>query len=56
MSKTVKAYSAESNQDRIGAVLLRRRSNAAGTHQNRALRRQRTRGAIRLSLRREVLI
>lgn len=54
MSKTLKAYSAESNIDRIGHVLSRRRSGAAGPHQDRRLRRQRTRGAIRLNLRREV--
>ncbi len=56
MSKTIKAYSAESNVDRIGAALLRRRSGAAGPHQNRALRRQRTRGAVRLTLRKEALV
>lgn len=53
MSRTVKAYTAESNIDRIGAVLQRRRSNASGPHQNRAQRRQRTRSAVRHILRKE---
>ncbi len=56
MSKTMKAFSAESNVDRIGAVLERRRSGAAGIHQNRGFRRQRTRGAVRLTLRKEALV
>jgi len=55
MSKTSKAFSAESNIDRIERVLERRRSNAAGTHQNKGLRRQRTRNAIRLNLRKEAM-
>lgn len=32
MSRTIKAFSAESNIDRIGFVLGRRRSNASGFH------------------------
>lgn len=55
MSKTVK-FSPEANLDRIAAVLERRRSNTAGTHQNKAARRQRTRAAVRLALRKEVAV
>lgn len=54
MSKSTNAYSNESNRDRIGAVLERRRSNASGAHGDRRLKRQRTRAAVRLSLRREL--
>jgi hypothetical protein len=54
MSKTVKY--AESNIDRVDWALLRRRSGAAGPHQNKALRRKRTRGAVRLSLRKEAMV
>lgn len=56
MSKTQTAYSAESNVDRIGWALLRRRSNAAGPHANKGQRRQRTRGAVRLNLRKEAMV
>jgi hypothetical protein len=49
------AYSGESNRDRIEAVLARRRSNAAGPHADRRQRRQRTRSAVRLSLRKQAL-
>ena len=54
MSKTVK-FRPESNPDRVEWVLLRRSSNAAGVHQNKAQRRQRTRGAVRLHLRKEAM-
>lgn len=55
MSKTIK-FTSEANLDRVAAVLERRRSNAAGTHQNKAARRQRTRNAVRLSLRKEAMV
>ena len=50
MSKTVK-FRPESNPDRVEWVLLRRSSNV----QNKAQRRQRTRGAVRLHLRKEAM-
>lgn len=56
MAKTQRAFSAESNIDRIGAVLERRRSNAAGPHADRRQRRQRTRGAVRAGLRKELRV
>jgi hypothetical protein len=52
MSKT--AFAAEANPDRIDRVLARRRSNAAGTHGDRRLRRLRTRGNVRVSLRKQM--
>ena len=55
MARTDKAFSAESNYDRIAAVLARRASGAAGPHQDRRNRRQRTRGSVRVALRREAL-
>lgn len=49
MSKTY----TEPNRDRIDAALERRRSNAAGAHRDKRLRRQRTRSAVQIRLRKE---
>jgi len=54
MSKTM--LDPQANPNRIDRVLARRRSNAAGPHASRGLRRQRTRAAVRLSLRKEAMV
>jgi hypothetical protein len=54
MSKSM--ITPQANPDRIARVLERRRSNAAGPHANPGQRRQRTRGAVRLALRKEALV
>lgn len=52
MARTARKFSAESNYDRIEAVLARRRSNAAGPHQDK--RRPRGgRNGQKVALRRE---
>jgi hypothetical protein len=48
-------YRPEANPDRIDRVLARRRSNAAGIHGDRRLKRLRTRGNVRVSLRKEAV-
>jgi hypothetical protein len=54
MARTQKRFSAESNIDRIGAVLERRRSNAAGLHADKRRPRGGRNGA-RVLLRREAV-
>lgn len=53
MARTIKAFSAEANRDRIEHVLARRQSNAAGPHGDRRRPRGGRQGA-RVALRREV--
>lgn len=54
MARTEKAFSGESNRDRIEATLARRRSGAAGPMGSRNTRRTRTRrDALRSVLRAE---
>lgn len=45
----------EANPDRIARVLDRKRSNAAGTHGDRRLKRLKTRGNVRVALRKELV-
>lgn len=52
MSKT---WNPEPNKDRIEKVLERRRSSAAGTHGDRRTKRLRTRGNIKVALRKELV-
>jgi hypothetical protein len=52
MSKT---YKAEANPDRVRAAQNRLRSSAAGVHGDRRLGRLRTRGNIKVSLRKEAV-